>query len=237
MSHKKLKFRFSLILVLVALLLQVTPAFAEGNANPGVLPPDAHPFGKTYAEWSNAWWQWAFSIPLPENPLLDPTGAKCGVAQSGKVFFLAGTTGSANVSRTCTIPQGKALFFPILNYEDDILFWNTTAEVINSCNNVIAGIDAVRDTMIASIDGVTVKSLTTYRVGENGPLFSVTIPADNLETYNGAQNALPGTYYPACSVGYYLMLAPLPPGKHTLQFAGGSSAFHLDVTYHLTIKG
>src|SRR5436853_3928133 len=32
----------------------------NGNPNPGVLPPNSAPHGKTYAEWSAAWFKWAY---------------------------------------------------------------------------------------------------------------------------------------------------------------------------------
>jgi hypothetical protein len=83
--------RCCIVLVAVAMaLLETTTAFAAKNPNPGVLRPQSHPFGRTYGEWSNAWWQWALSIsttPDNNNPLLDPTGASCGNGQSGPVWF------------------------------------------------------------------------------------------------------------------------------------------------------
>ena len=38
-------------------------AGGKGNDNPGVLPLKANAFGKSYEEWSAAWWQWALSAP------------------------------------------------------------------------------------------------------------------------------------------------------------------------------
>src|SRR5579884_1628590 len=108
-----------LVLVVVAMALLGTPAaFAFSNPNPGVFPPGSHPYGRTYEQWSNAWWQWALSIPTNVNPLLDTTGANCQQGQSGKVWFLAGTLGGSPVVRKCTIPAGKAIFFPVLNTID-----------------------------------------------------------------------------------------------------------------------
>ena len=63
------------------------------------------------------------------NPLLDTTGAYAaagqenGIGPANKYFFLTGTFGNAYthgpVTRTATVPKGKALFFPIINYEAD----------------------------------------------------------------------------------------------------------------------
>src|SRR3954452_3884451 len=93
--------------------------------------------GKTYGEWSAAWWQYVLSIPQSQNPLLDATGALCGQGQSGPVFFLVGTFttevvngdvfGTANRSQ-CTAPAGKPLFIPILNAECSTVEGNGTTE-------------------------------------------------------------------------------------------------------------
>src|SRR5690348_896589 len=103
---------------LAAVLTFAAPVYSQ-NPNPGVIPPNAAPHGKTYGEWSAAWSKWAYEAPDGKNPVLDTTGANCAVGQSGHVWFLAGTffvgpqTGPA--VRTCTIPPGQMLFFPIGN--------------------------------------------------------------------------------------------------------------------------
>ncbi len=233
-------------------LLGSMTAFAAANPNPGVLPPQSHPHGKTYGEWSNAWWKWAFSISVPNNPLIgsysngDP---KCSAGQSGPVWFLGATVfpvggQSTPVTRTCTIPTGKALFFPIVNSQRDN---------VNSCidhtftkdngaelQTLAAGdINSVNvNTLTAQVDGVNIKNLGNYRAGPNNPTYSFTLPQDNLYNfiYNcTAPNLVPsGTYTPAASDGYYLMLAPLSVGSHTIIFKAPD--FGVDVTYNLTVK-
>jgi hypothetical protein len=45
------------------------------------------------------------------------------------------------------------------------------------------------------------------------------------------------TYGPMVTDGYYLMLAPLSAGAHTIHFTASlGGGFHLDVTYHLTVQ-
>jgi hypothetical protein len=41
--------------------------------------------GKTYGQWSAAWWQWA-NISEPNSPVTDATGADCAVKQKGPVW-------------------------------------------------------------------------------------------------------------------------------------------------------
>src|SRR5205823_8952020 len=103
--------------------------------NPAIAPPNSHPFGLSYGEWSARWWQWAFSLPVDHHPLYDT--ADCSAGQSGKVWFLGASfaptvTGSGQVvaiaTRHCTVPTGTALFFPILNAEASTAERNGTTE-------------------------------------------------------------------------------------------------------------
>ena len=70
---------------------------------------------ESFKELSVEWWQWALSIPTSENPLLDTTGGKCVVGQRGSVWFLAGIFGGGTVTRTCSVPANKILYFPVIN--------------------------------------------------------------------------------------------------------------------------
>src|SRR5580700_4787498 len=88
------------------------------------LDPTQSHYGHTDAEWSTLWWQWVYGLSQTENdagmpncniPFQDPTGANCQAGQSGDVFFLAGTQAGTVVRPDCTVPLGKAIFFPIVN--------------------------------------------------------------------------------------------------------------------------
>ncbi len=88
----------------------IAPSNALADATPTVL-------GKTIGEWSEKWWQWAYSIPTPSNPMLDTSGAYCDVGQRGPMWFLAGyfIGDGTPVVRDCTVPRGKYILFPIAN--------------------------------------------------------------------------------------------------------------------------
>jgi hypothetical protein len=96
----------------------------------------------------------------------------------------------------------------------------------------------------ADVDRVPVRDLMTYRA--KAPVFSVTTPSRNVLGY--AWPGIPGqpglgtfgtgvadTYYPNGSDGYWLMLKPLTPGRHTVHFSAGSNPIWLDVTYVFTV--
>lgn len=233
------------VLVAVALLVLATPAVGlagqggRGNAgNPGILPPHSRAFGSSYAEWAATWWTWVLSIPEEVNPLFDTTGANCAVGQSGHVWFLAGTTGADGpVTRTCEIPEGKALFFPLLNYlwvdyPEDHPFDEENAR------GTLAWLMDLAGDVTCEIDGRPVRNIDRYR----GPSAVFDLPADNLYGYpTEPPPGDPNEYYGPCvDDGYYLLLAPLAVGEHTIRFTGGlfwegEPFFYLDVTYNITV--
>lgn len=222
--------------VVVGLIVSVTLlcAQASSNPNPGVFPIHSTPFGQTYGEWSAQWWQWVLSIPEETNPLFDTTGEHCAEAQAGHVWFLARTFGGT-VTRSCTGPPGRALFFPLLN----IIFGAGAGDCEPTNPGVPCDVDALREaaaaplenpqTLEASIDGVPLQDLSAYRV--QSPVFSVTLPEDAIFDVPS------GTFEPNVSDGYHLMLVPLSVGEHTIYFkAVTAGGFTTEVTYNLTVS-
>jgi hypothetical protein len=233
-----------LVLVIVA-NVALAGNVAKGNPNPGIMPPGSTPHGHTYDEWGDIWWQWALSIPVDNNPLADMTGLNAAVGQSGHVWFLGGIFGQQGhvAERTVTVPPGKALFFPIVNYiwvntpEFGDAPWSPEQEATVRAANA-AWIDSyAAGELSCEIDGHPVADILSYRsVTPQGEAFMQTFPENNIW-------GIPAdTYGPSVQDGIYLMLAPLSAGEHTIHFSahhefppdkGGE--FSLDVTYHLTV--
>ncbi len=235
--------RSSIVLAVVAVVLfGTTTACAAQNPNPGVLPPQSHPNGLTYGEWSNAWWQWALKIPAPVNPVIDTTGANCGVGQSGQVWFLAGVFGTGTATRNdCTVPAGKKLFFPIWNIVSIATDGTPpdcppNGENADQLRNDIAGSIMAQDptTYKAQVDGESITNLAIYRAGPNNPSFNLhNLALDTFNTVFRTQCTSLASQYLAVSDGWYLMLAPLTPGKHTIHFEVPNTQ---NITYNLTVK-
>jgi hypothetical protein len=172
-------------------------------------------------------------IPTPQNPLNDPTGANGAVGQSGQVWFLAGTfctdinCTEGIATRSLAIPAGKALFFPIINsYCSDLVGSGTTEAELRDCAK--GGVD-LGVGLACEVDGVPIQNLAAYRAVSSLFTFGP-VPADNIA------GAPAGSTSIAVTDGYWIMLAPLPVGPHSVHFAGAFGPyFSLDVTYHLTI--
>lgn len=227
-------------IVLVLGQASTPDARAQGNPNPGIVPPNAHPHGHTYGEWSARFWQWAYSLPVNYNPLTDT--APVGAGQTGDVWFLGGTfTSTTNpagqtvgiATRSVTIPHDKSLFFPVANSEASFIEGN--GSTYSQLSLAAKGFQDSFTTMSCEIDGRPVKDLQSYRV--QSPLYVFgPLPADNLIQYFGI-NAPAGTTSESVGDGVYLFLSPLSLGRHTIHFHAEAPAFNflLDITYHIHV--
>src|SRR5215831_3843970 len=109
------------VIVVGTIMLVLLGGVTAQVIGPTVINPDSVAYGRTYSQWSAAWWQWAFSIPVAHHPLFDR--GNCSIGQSGPVWFLGGQFCQNNQVcnpapvRSCTIPTGKALYCPVVNIE------------------------------------------------------------------------------------------------------------------------
>lgn len=221
---------------------------AASASGPQALDPTKVHYGKSHAEWGSDWWRWVFEFPGGDatnckNPLLDNTGELCAERQptSAPVFFLAGTGGSAVERTKCVVPAGKALFFPIINSMSDNAGLppeklQTLAEMEASLKGQMDGV--VKEDLVVTVDGKALTGLDKHRVGP--ARFDYTVPPEpNAYTCFGAPG-ITGKVEPAMHEGFFVMLAPLPAGPHTITFAARAKRspedFRLSVTYRLTVK-
>jgi len=225
-SKTKSRLLTALVMLVGVIGLVTGPLTATANAATPVV--QVQTFGASYGELSARWWQWALSIPASINPELDTTGANCGQGQVDDVWFLAGTLVGPAV-RTCTIPAGKPIFFPIINNVVFKPFGFETLLDLRSQNAVF--IDSVNE-LSCTIDGAAVPNLAKFRV--RSPSFTVIAPPKGLLPPGWL--SLPANSDSIVSDGYWLLLSPLAPGQHEIKFhASTTGGFQLDVTYTLTI--
>lgn len=203
---------------------------------PGVLPPER--FQERYAHLAGQWWQWAYAIPLARNPVVDTTGAFAAEGQQGHVWFLAGSFGTT-VTRTATVPQGKEIFFPVLNIEFDnqLCTEPDTTFTVAELRALARGILDGRANLSADVDGASIPNLD-QRFRVESQVFRLVLSDDNLLRDQGCADAVRGNYGPAVADGWHVLLAPPSAGSHTIHFHAEipSYPFMLDVTYHLTVS-
>ena len=201
--------------------------------------PISTAFADSFQKLSAEWWQWALSIPTSVNPQLDATGQNAVVGQHGPVWFLAGFFLGGSAVRKCSVPEGAALFFPLINSVN-----------INSpgvCGEPPGNksVKELRDTSAAfingaanlsvTVDGVAIKNLRRVK----SEVFVVTLPEDNVfdSPCAGLGGVPAGIYYPAVDDGFYVLLDRLRAGTYTLHFhaENPSQGFVQDVVYNLTV--
>jgi hypothetical protein len=189
---------------------------------------------------SAEWWQWESSIPNSVKPTQDSTGADCMVGQRGATWFLTGAGVSGTVTRSCAIPQGVTLFFPVIGSVNV----NTPNICAQDANNI--PVVTLRSQIAPFIDGATKLSLKVdnrelknliQRVQSS--VFAMALPEDNgFDAPCAAFGGVPaGVYSPAVADGLYVDLSPLTVGSHTLEFHAENPGanFELNVTYNLTV--
>lgn len=225
------------VLMLVSLLV---PALSSASRypNPSVLPPTSTPYGMTYGAWGAAWWSWAMSIPFDRNPIFDADGSSCDQAQSGPVWFLAGSAGGS-VTRSCSVPPGKAVFFPIINVLADypcppeFAFEPAPGQSVEDFLSEFArSLIDLADNLAVEVDGTPLEDLSTYRASSR--MFTFTGDPSLTSTFDACVTGAPQV---GVSDGYWIMLAPLAAGGHTVHFSASVEefGFSLDVTYVLQV--
>lgn len=216
----------------------------SGHGNPGIAPIASRiTTVKTYADLGAEWWQWVLAAPAADTPLFDSTGEKCAVGQQGPVWFLAGTLGyGPAMERTCEVPGGKAIFFPIINMAY-FAFLNDPPEqrTLAFLREQLAGCDSdsIRDVSV-KIDGVSVARPVKYETSaEESPLFQAQLPTDNI--FGGTPEETGDLYIerlllsPAIHKGWYLYVKPLRSGSHRIEWKATWDCGSEDIAYNLNV--
>jgi hypothetical protein len=213
--------------------------------------PNALVAGRTYGEWAAEWWKWALAIPAADNPI---SGGPCSTGQEGPVWFLAGAwaTEDGAVSRTCTIPADRHVFFPMLNTFASICINDPTdpCELYDSDEAILEYLAPSVAGMVdpfARVDDIDVPDPTRFRA--TSTRFHVEAPADP-EAYvypcldpipEGNRCGFPAGDIFGATDGYWVMLRPLSRGPHRVQFGGVSEEAAelrqvVDVTYDVVVR-
>lgn len=212
------------------------------TVSPRVVPQTDRFRGRTYAEWTVKWWKWALEFPTDQpnrpHPFIDDPNFDVRDGQSGDVWFLAAPNGT--VERTITVPDNKAILFPMANVEVSTLEGDPFFGADETAQRDQAKLLANRiGSPFCTIDGVPVGPPSSFRVSSTQISFNAPAAWINAPAPSGRGQAV--------GDGYYVLVEALPKGEHTLHFGGtfhflagdfgpGSEAFDvpIDVTYHVT---
>jgi hypothetical protein len=215
MNHAKPRIAVSLLLVA---LVALTPSLAKSGAkvdSNGIVRPDAKYRGKTYPEWAAAFWQWSLGLPLEGHPFIDDPEFDFSAHQSGPVWFWSAPDGP--LERVVTLPEGKALFLTLRDVEcsslEDPPFFGATEEEQREVAAWFA--DHIVD-VFCTIDGVSVENLQDFRFSTDQ--FEFDAPTPWIFGATGGAGTAVGD-------GYFLMLAPMSKGHHTIHYGG---TFHFE---------
>ncbi|MCX4989880.1 MULTISPECIES: signal protein [unclassified Streptomyces] len=159
------------------------------------------------ADLQSRWWTWAASEPERTNPVADQDGSSCGRNQARDVWFLAGSFGG-RVKRTCSVPGGVPLAFPLVNF-------------IGEPSDCAGFMEVAKGSAV--LDGEKAETEE-----HRGTSVSVRGAADNPVTGSGGS-------FTATGCGLWVQLEPLEPGPHTLTIRGESADFSVGVDYSLDV--
>lgn len=221
---------------------KTTQAFHRPDYNRFVVPLHARVGGRTYAQWGAQLWKSVYSEPRANNPIEDPDGTHCAERQpGGKVWFLHRNFGGMT-ERSCTIPHGKYLFFPLVDAFQDYPcpdpnfrpgpFQSLRSFLTNGFGSIPGANDLIDPFTIlsAELDGRSIPRVAKYRSASGLVDFVADISWKSLDP------CVNGKHQKAVAAGYWLMLKPLPSGTHDLHFHAERPGCAIDVTYHLNIE-
>jgi hypothetical protein len=212
---------------------------------PEILPPSSLPYGYSYEEWSAKWWQWSLGQSTKHIELVGSPDICTGPAS--RVRFLNGVylpvTGGATIETNhVTIDANTPLFFTVLSVWVDNSGCPFTSNSVADLYSEAAGEWGAVTQTSCTIDGQAIAGLddpaSTEYLTISPPFSYTTAEKDNVLAEYFGSPCIEGdtTIYPAVAQGVYLMVAPLKPGKHTIEFtgivaAGGSIIIDEEITY------
>jgi hypothetical protein len=221
--------------------------------------------GQNLGKLTGDWYNWAVSRnPSPVSGG-DPnySEAQCDGNFVDGVFFLAGSTTTDPVTRTCTVPANTPILFPVVNYgcgeaptvavldengnpvldENGNPTFTSDPKPYTKCSkDFIDQITSnINSTMFATLDG---QPLKIQRL-ESGP-FTFTVPSNGQDPPSEFVPTVPPGSYKSAASGFWVYLPQgLEPrvDPYTLHWGGtfvlppefGGGTFTQDITYNLTV--
>jgi uncharacterized protein YecT (DUF1311 family) len=190
-----------------------------------ILPAYRNVDGLTLGQWTQRYWAWLLTKPGSLSPVADTTGERCADDQSGSVWFLAGADANSHIRRKCRVPRGKYLFLPalaqLLAVQKEP---GKTCADLEKSQVARAGFSAQRGIFL-KINGERFDSFL-----QNRPYTTKCTP---IVGPSGQMIVDQSMFY-----GTFIMLHPLPPGDHVIEFGGAlpETGANRAVAYELHVE-
>jgi hypothetical protein len=179
--------------------------------------------GIALADWTGRWWQWAFAFPDGLEPYRDRDGRLCDLGQSGPVWFLAGTDGRFDARRTCRVPEGRHLLVPVINM---IHYGPISGALARPCDALQKAAATNNDHLrsaVALLDGEALPASAVLRL-RTTRCFDPFPGADPGADPGKDAEEEAGSGLHAAADGYWILLPPLPAGRHVLSIGANYAA-------------
>ncbi len=219
-------------------LVQVADA-RPGPVTPRVFPPGSVPYGNTYGEWV------AITFGTEFSTVWDPTA--CSGGRIGQVELLMSNFGGTS-TWACEVPPGTAFLVNVVS-----AFFlcptdcgpglpapnGTPEEILAAARETINSLPDLGYILECEIDGGPVEDVWSYRA--QSPVFYGEIVEGCVFNAFFPDFYPPGPYGPAAADGFWVMVAPLPPGEHVIHFRAvigtflPEPLFETDVTHLITV--
>ena len=225
-----------------------------GIMPPPVLDPNGTYGGRTVAEWGAEWQKWIYEYPGPESLAFNTPGATCEMGQSmamgnggmdGPPFFLGiwdfSGPGGGTFTQACTVPMGRTILFQLFADWGDNIPGCTSGGTEQNCLSMSLPKLRKATALELEIDGKSygsqVADFAPYLTGCTHLFATIpNTPGNHWLAYYGCTSSESVLEYDAWQTGYWIMLAPLAPGPHTIHTSAHMPAFPVyEVTYNLTV--
>jgi hypothetical protein len=221
--------------MLVAILacgLLAQPAAATPPDRSRAVDPIAN--AARYEQLATDWWLWVLGTPTTTDGPFDAGAVHCDVHQPPDVLFLAAPFNtSSTVERVCTDPveAGTQIFFPVItaecsNREEDPFFGASADDRRQCVEDKLFNPSRLR----VKVDGRT--------LAVSGRKYEFIPPDFAFESVEGNPTGLQETSGNSTARGNWVLLEPLSPGFHQIEFTGRYQKvdFAISVTYDLYVQ-
>ena len=196
---------------------------AQNSTSVDLFPVTSKPYGLSYEDHLMNYNKYILSIPVDKNPAEDPTGERCTYGQdtsNSSLFYLNGNSGGVT-EKTCAIPEGLALFIPLITVEASAA--ENPGATITDLHEIAKDDQDSVNSLYLKINDKEFKyeDLLKYRTHTKD--FQVTFPE------NAFFGAPPGPTTVVAD-GYHVITEPLAAGNYTIQFKGSLVCLEADCT-------